>query len=65
MEWRQELWSLEEENNTADTGKEAENRSEKRDLETPIYKQYNKYFLPFLLMPEQIGFYYSHKNNVR
>lgn len=49
----------------ADTGREAENRSEKRDLKTPLHKQYNKYFLPFLLMPEQIGFYYSLKNNIR
>lgn len=49
----------------ADTGKEAENRSEKRDLETLLFKQYNKYFLPSLLMPEQIGFYYSLKNNIR
>lgn len=40
MKWRQEIWSLEK-----DTGKEAKNRSEKRDLEMPLYKQYNKFLL--------------------
>lgn len=36
---------LEGENYTADTGKGADNRVEKSDLDAPLYIQYDKYFL--------------------